>query len=83
MRNKERIQHTTRLFETFWAMHPDLRLSQIVGLIEAEARQLTQADFYYVEDDMVATILERLIEQGPISVPSNPDIDWKEVIKNI
>lgn len=62
MRNPERISRTTQLLEAFWHKNPDLRLSQIVAVIENEAKKITQADFFYVEDNCVAHILERLLK---------------------
>lgn len=58
MRSPDRIPIILETIAKIWALHPDLRLGQLLGtaikrLAEDTATPRTQASFFYVEDDLL------------------------------
>lgn len=62
MRNPERIPIVIKAIEEIWLARPDLRLWQIIEMIDNQYRRLYKADPFYVEDDKWLRVIESLKE---------------------
>lgn len=59
MRDKNRIDPFIKKVAKYWKQNPDLRFGQVVSIIE---RQLGNGrDIFYVEEDELEVILDKLI----------------------
>lgn len=59
-RDPNRIDSMLHVLETYWKLHPDLRLGQIIGNFSKGT------DPYYIEDDVLADRIDDAIERGEI-----------------
>lgn len=57
MRDINRIAHLLVLLGKLWKRNPDLRFSQIVEILKSK---LGTDDMFYVEDDDLIELLERI-----------------------
>ena len=60
MRDPNRIAHLLVLLGRLWKRNPDLRFAQIIELLKSE---LWTDDMFYVEDDDLIELLERMIDK--------------------
>ena len=60
MRDPSRIAHLLVLLGRLWKRNPDLRFAQIIELLKSE---LWTDDMFYVEDEDLIKLLERMIDK--------------------
>ena len=60
MRDPKRIPKVLDMFQKFWELHPDLRLWQVVSILEDEANK-QKKDPFYIEDNKWIDILESML----------------------
>ena len=60
MRDINRIPHMFVLLGKIWKRNPDLRFAQLVEILKSK---LGTDDMYYVEDDDLVKLLERMVEE--------------------
>jgi len=61
MRDSRRILPITIRLQELWCLFPDLRFSQIFELIKAKSGK---TDLFYVEDEEILKIMEKIISQN-------------------
>jgi len=59
MRDPNRIAHLLVLLGKLWKRNPDLRFAQIIEILKSN---LWTDDMFYVEDDDLIELLERMVE---------------------
>ena len=59
MRDPNRIEHLLVLLGKLWKRNPDLRFAQIIEILKSN---LWTDDMFYVEDDDLIELLERMVE---------------------
>ena len=60
MRDPNRIAHLLVLLGRLWKRNPDLRFAQIIEILKSK---LWTDDMFYVEDDDLIELLERMIDK--------------------
>ena len=60
MRDPNRIAHLLVLLGRLWKRNPDLRFAQIIEILKSK---LCIDDIFYVEDDDLIKLLERMIDK--------------------
>ena len=60
MRDPNRIAHLLVLLGRLWKRNPDLRFAQIIEILKLK---LGTDDMFYVEDDSLIKLLERMIDK--------------------
>ena len=58
MRDPNRIAHLLVLLGRLWKRNPDLRFAQIIEILKSK---LGTDDMFYVEDDDLIKLLERIV----------------------
>lgn len=61
MRDINRINPFLEKISELWKLYPDLRFAQVVNMI---TRSGGWSDMFYVEDDRVLEVIDKLIEYG-------------------
>jgi hypothetical protein len=59
MRDINRIDILLEKFRELWMLNPDLRFGQLFNIIRSK---ITNTDGFYIEDDIVQTAIEQLLE---------------------
>ena len=78
MREFDRIDRITNLFDKAWKKYPDLRFFQFLDMFQWEC----STDPFYVEDDKVEEWLERLIEFNEEIEEINRLSKWNKELQN-
>ena len=60
MRDPNRIAHLLVLLGRLWKQSPDLRFAQIIEILKSK---LWTDDMFYVEDDDLIKLLERMVDK--------------------
>jgi len=58
IRDPKRIPKITKILEQSWKKHPELRLGQIIQIIE-----VTNKDAFYYEDKELIRLIQRILEE--------------------
>ena len=60
MRDPNRIAHLLVLLGKLWKQSPDLRFAQIIEILKSK---LCTDDMFYVEDEDLIKLLERMVDK--------------------
>ncbi len=80
MRDPKRIPKVLALLQAFWELHPDLRLWQIVSILE-DAANRQKKDAFYIEDDNWSVILQEYIQHSLENTDIKPKFKRKEYFR--
>jgi hypothetical protein len=63
MRNPKRIRRILGRIERLWSLYPDLRLGQLIKVIECNPKRRSKAETFHIEDDEWEELIEDKIKE--------------------